>query len=85
MRCKQLGFSDYKLTTAKKQTKREKFLSKMHMGLLHRRCHGGFEIGVDLCLHVCLKQSDSWGGFAAMGHKKDLSSIEKVAVTFNSA
>jgi hypothetical protein len=24
---KQLGFSDYKLTTAKKQTKREKFLS----------------------------------------------------------
>ena len=26
---KQLGFSDYKLTTAKTQTKREKFLSEM--------------------------------------------------------
>jgi IS5 family transposase len=26
---KQLGFSDYELTTAKKQTKREKFLSRM--------------------------------------------------------
>jgi IS5 family transposase len=26
---KQLGFSDYELTTAKKQTKREKFLSEM--------------------------------------------------------
>ena len=25
----QLGFSDYELTTAKKQTKREKFLSEM--------------------------------------------------------
>ena len=25
MGCKQLGFSDYELTTAKKQTKREKF------------------------------------------------------------
>ena len=29
MGCKQLGFSDYELTTAKKQTKREKFLSEM--------------------------------------------------------
>jgi IS5 family transposase len=28
---KQLGFSDYKLTTAKKQTKREKFLSEMEV------------------------------------------------------
>ena len=27
--CQQLGFSDYELTTAKKQTKREKFLSEM--------------------------------------------------------
>ena len=26
---KQLGFSDYELTTAKKQTKRERFLSEM--------------------------------------------------------
>lgn len=26
---KQLGFSDYGLTTAKKQTKREKFLTEM--------------------------------------------------------
>jgi IS5 family transposase len=26
---KQLGFSDYELTTAKKQTKREKFLFEM--------------------------------------------------------
>jgi len=26
---KQLDFSDYKITTAKKQTKREKFLSEM--------------------------------------------------------
>ena len=26
---KQLGFSDYELTTAKKQTKREKFLAEM--------------------------------------------------------
>ena len=26
---KQLGFSDYELTTAKKQTKREKFLSEI--------------------------------------------------------
>ena len=26
---KQLGLSDYELTTAKKQTKREKFLSEM--------------------------------------------------------
>jgi IS5 family transposase len=26
---KQLGFSDYELTTAKKQTKREKFLSRI--------------------------------------------------------
>ena len=31
---KQLGFSDYKLTTAKKQTKREKFLSEMEVVLL---------------------------------------------------
>jgi hypothetical protein len=29
MGCKQLGFSDYELTTAKKQTKSEKFLSEM--------------------------------------------------------
>ena len=28
---KQLGFSDYVLTTAKKQTKREKFLSEMEV------------------------------------------------------
>ena len=28
---KQLGFSDFKLTTAKKQTKREKFLSEMEV------------------------------------------------------
>lgn len=28
---KQLGFSDYELTTAKKQTKREKFLSDMEL------------------------------------------------------
>jgi IS5 family transposase len=28
---KQLGFSDYEITTAKKQTKREKFLSKMEL------------------------------------------------------
>lgn len=28
---KQLGFSDYELTTAKKQTKRPKFLSKMEL------------------------------------------------------
>ena len=27
----QLGFSDYELTTAKKQTKREKFLSEMYV------------------------------------------------------
>ena len=26
---KQLGFTDYELTTAKKQTKRERFLSEM--------------------------------------------------------
>jgi IS5 family transposase len=26
---RQLGFSDYELTTAKKQTKREKFLAEM--------------------------------------------------------
>ena len=29
MGCKQLGFTDYELTTAKKRTKREKFLSEM--------------------------------------------------------
>ena len=29
MGCKQLGFSDYEQSTAKKQTKREKFLSEM--------------------------------------------------------
>jgi len=28
---KQLGFSDYEFTTAKKQTKREKFLSEMEV------------------------------------------------------
>jgi hypothetical protein len=28
---KQLGFSDYELTTAKKQTKRERFLSEMEV------------------------------------------------------
>jgi hypothetical protein len=28
---KQLGFLDYELTTAKKQTKREKFLSEMEV------------------------------------------------------
>jgi IS5 family transposase len=28
---KQLGFSDYEITTAKKQTKREKFLSEMEV------------------------------------------------------
>ena len=28
---KQLGFSDYELTTAKKQTKREKFLAEMEV------------------------------------------------------
>jgi transposase, IS5 family len=28
---KQLGFSDYALTTAKKQTNREKFLSEMEV------------------------------------------------------
>ena len=28
---KQLGFSDYELTTAKKQTKREKFLSDIEL------------------------------------------------------
>ena len=28
---KQLGFSDYELSTAKKQTKREKFLSEMEV------------------------------------------------------
>ena len=28
---KQLGFSDFELTTAKKQTKREKFLSEMEV------------------------------------------------------
>jgi hypothetical protein len=28
---KQLGFSDYELTTARKQTKREKFLSEMEV------------------------------------------------------
>jgi IS5 family transposase len=31
MRGKQLGFSDYVLTTAKKQTKREKFLAEMEV------------------------------------------------------
>jgi hypothetical protein len=31
---KQLGFSDYELITAKKQTKREKFLSEMEVNLL---------------------------------------------------
>jgi len=31
---KQLDFSDYELTTAKKQTKREKFLSKMKVVVL---------------------------------------------------
>jgi IS5 family transposase len=31
MGVKQLGFSDYELTTAKKQTKREKFLSEMEV------------------------------------------------------
>jgi IS5 family transposase len=30
---KQLGFSDYERTTAKKQTKREKFLSEMKLAL----------------------------------------------------
>jgi len=29
MGCKQLGFGDYEQNTAKKQTKREKFLSEM--------------------------------------------------------
>ena len=29
MGCKQLGFGDYEQSTAKKQTKREKFLSEM--------------------------------------------------------
>ena len=29
MGCKQLGFSVYEFTTAKKQTKREKFLSEI--------------------------------------------------------
>jgi hypothetical protein len=32
-RRQQLGFSDYELTTAKKQTKREKFLAEMEVGL----------------------------------------------------
>lgn len=31
MGSKQLGFSDYELTTAKKQTKREKFLAEMEV------------------------------------------------------
>jgi hypothetical protein len=31
MGSKQLGFSDYELTTAKKQTKREKLLSEMEL------------------------------------------------------
>ena len=31
---KQLGFSDYELTTAKKQTKREKFLSVRWMAFI---------------------------------------------------
>jgi IS5 family transposase len=31
MRGKQLGFSDYELTTAKKQTKREEFLAEMEV------------------------------------------------------
>ncbi|MBD2422481.1 hypothetical protein [Cyanobium sp. FACHB-13342] len=38
---KQLGFSDYELTTAKKQTKREKFLAfqKSRLrGLAKKRC-----------------------------------------------
>ncbi len=30
---KQLGLSDYELTTAKKQTKREKFLSEMEVAV----------------------------------------------------
>jgi len=30
---KQLGFSDYELTTPKKQTKRQKFLSEMEVGV----------------------------------------------------
>ncbi len=33
MGAKQLDFSDYELTTAKKQTKREKFLSEMEVVL----------------------------------------------------
>ena len=31
MSCKQLGFSDYELTTAKEQTKRKKFLAEMEV------------------------------------------------------
>jgi len=37
MGVKQLGFSDYELTTAKKQTKREKFLVEMEVVV---PCHG---------------------------------------------
>ena len=37
---KQLGFSDYELTTAKKQAKREKFLSEMEAVVLAARCTG---------------------------------------------
>lgn len=33
---KQLGFLDYELTTAKKQDKREKFLSEMEVSTIQR-------------------------------------------------
>jgi hypothetical protein len=84
---KQLGFSDYELTTAKKQTKREKFFSKMDVGFLAHRGHGGFEISIDLSalIAACMCASNRAAAgedSAAMGHKRDGSSLERVAITF---
>jgi hypothetical protein len=42
------------------------------MRVVHHRGHGGFEIGVDLCLHVRLKQGGSWGGYGSHGRYREV-------------
>ena len=43
---KQLGFSDYELSTAKKQTKREKFLSEMESVVPWACCSSGIRSAI---------------------------------------
>jgi hypothetical protein len=55
---KQLGFSDYELTTAKKQTKREKFLSEMEVVAWGYpdsvdRCQGSTGLSVRVLMNCC--------------------------------